>query len=131
MAKTIIVYFDGDCALCHFFVGFVLKRDRKRLFKYTSLQGNYAKEHLVSALRESFDSVVVTVDDTFYIKSKAVFFIFSLLSFPWPLLSLCRFLPRFITDWCYDLVAVNRKKFFPGKSVCPMPKPSERQLFLD
>lgn len=131
MKKEIIIYFDGDCGLCGFFIRFVLKRDKKQVFKYASLQGEYAKAHLVPALRESLDSVVVTVDDSFYIKSKAVFFILSFLSFPWPLFSIFRYFPRFITDSSYDLVAKYRKKFFPGSEVCALMKPEQKKFFLD
>ncbi len=131
MKKEVVIYYDGDCGLCGLFVQFVLKREKKQNFKYASLQGEYAKAHLVSALRESFDSVVVTENDTFYIKSKAVFFILSLLSFPWFLFSYFRYLPRFITDTAYDIVAKYRKKFFPGSTHCLILRPEQKKLFLD
>ena len=37
-----IIFYDGDCALCHRMVQFILARDSKFLFSFAPLQGETA-----------------------------------------------------------------------------------------
>ena len=45
-----IIFFDGYCGLCNFFVTTVIKLDKKRMFRYAPLQGELAKELLRAEL---------------------------------------------------------------------------------
>ena len=43
---TNLVFIDGVCNLCNGWVKFIHKRDKKKIFRYASLQSNIAKEIL-------------------------------------------------------------------------------------
>ena len=39
-----VLFFDGVCGLCHGFVQFVLKADTHKIFLFSFLQSDYAKQ---------------------------------------------------------------------------------------
>ena len=41
-----VVFFDGVCTLCQRSVRYLLKHDKNKRLKFTSLQGQYAKKIL-------------------------------------------------------------------------------------
>ena len=41
-----IILFDGECSFCNFWVKFVVKRDKKDLFRFASLQSDVGKKLL-------------------------------------------------------------------------------------
>ena len=43
-----ILLFDGECNLCNATVQFIIRHDRKSLFRFASLQGNYGRRLLAS-----------------------------------------------------------------------------------
>ena len=47
---AVILFYDGHCGLCHSAVKFVLKHDRRALFRFAPLQGELAKQHLPPSL---------------------------------------------------------------------------------
>lgn len=48
MQKNAIIFFDGLCNFCNSSVNFIIKRDRKNYFKFSSLQSEFAKNFLES-----------------------------------------------------------------------------------
>ena len=66
-----VVLFDGPCTLCNKSVDWIHCRDFYDTFAFASLTSQWAKEHLPEHSK-SEDSVVLFLDDQFYIRSKAV-----------------------------------------------------------
>lgn len=129
--KTVI-YFDGVCNLCNFFVDFVIRRDQKKIFFFTSLQGRTAQDNL-GDLAKNLSSVIVR-DPTGAVlsESKAVLFVLSRMSFPWPFLSMLgRIFPPLFRDWIYRKVAIHRYFLFGQRQTCRIPNPEEQARFLD
>ena len=58
--KTLVL-FDGQCNLCNASVQFILRRDKRELFMFSSLQSDAAKEILLHLDGKNIvpDSVVV------------------------------------------------------------------------
>jgi predicted DCC family thiol-disulfide oxidoreductase YuxK len=54
-----VIYFDGVCNLCNGAINFFIKKDKKRKFKYSSLQSKYAKSSLDSKFINDLDTVVL------------------------------------------------------------------------
>ncbi|HEX5668447.1 MAG TPA: DCC1-like thiol-disulfide oxidoreductase family protein, partial [Chitinophagaceae bacterium] len=46
MEPTPVIYFDGVCNLCTGTVQFVLKRDKRKVFRFASLQGEGGRKML-------------------------------------------------------------------------------------
>jgi predicted DCC family thiol-disulfide oxidoreductase YuxK len=78
----------------------------------------------------NLDSIVVIDRDVAYTKSDAVLHVAGLLSGPWPLARALICIPRFVRDWCYDIVASNRYRWF-GKRTCMVPTANALSRFID
>jgi predicted DCC family thiol-disulfide oxidoreductase YuxK len=115
----IIILFDGVCNLCNSSVLFVIKRDKKDVFRYAPLQG--ALGHTILKYFEidpsKMDSIITYNPSTNHVhfKSDAALNIASQLGFPYNLLKVFKLIPLSIRNWIYDLVARNRYKWFGKK----------------
>lgn len=128
-----LVFYDGQCGFCDRVVNFILKADKKELFVFAPLQGETAKK-MVPEYSEQLDTLVLIEDyrgqnRKTYIQSKAVFRILWLLGGGWMLLGWLYFLPSWMFDWGYRLVARNRGKLF-SKESCQIPEQKTREKFL-
>jgi predicted DCC family thiol-disulfide oxidoreductase YuxK len=124
-----VILFDGVCNLCNGFVNFIIDQDKKGVFKFASLQSSCAEKLLNEDFQEL--NTVILFDGThFYKKSDAVFQIAKQLpNFKW--VAVFRFLPKFISDGLYDLVAKNRYRFFGKRETCRIPTKDLQSRFLD
>ena len=128
-----IVLFDGVCNFCNASVRFIIKRDKKDLFRYASLQSELGQSLTLSRGIDTkkVDSIVlIQPGEAYYIKSSAALKIAKNLSGFYPILSIFIYLPRRLRDFFYDVVARNRYKWFGKKEACPMPTPEEKDKFL-
>ena len=118
------VFFDGQCALCHDFVQFVLREDRSaRPFSFSPLQGHLIRDTLPEDVRRKLpDSVVVLDKNNVLVRSAAVIYVMKRLGGIWFLAaSLLSFLPRALRDFGYVAVASLRKTMFgTTKETCPL-----------
>ena len=112
--------FDGECNLCNASVRFLLKRDPKEQFIFSSLQSDAAKEILLHCDKNLIlpDSLVVFSKGQLYFESEAVFKICAQMDYPWKALQVIRFLPKAWTDAGYRFVAKRRKKWFGSPDHC-------------
>lgn len=127
-----IILFDGICNLCNGAVQFVLKRDKKGIFKFASLQSDAGRKLLEAhgLPEDHLKSFVYIQDDKVYTRSDAALKIAAQLSYPTRLLSWLMIVPGFIRDFVYDLIARNRYRMFGKKEACMLPTPQLKQRFL-
>lgn len=138
MSSPIILY-DGVCGLCNRFVQFVLRRDKKAVFRFASLQSRFAREVLArhGANADNLDTVCVIgnyeeAEEFLLSRSEAVAFILRELGAFWGLVgSFLRVIPRVVRDSFYKLVARHRYRIFGRYESCPLPDPATRARFLD
>lgn len=123
-----IILFDGVCNLCNDAVNFVIKRDKKNLFKFATLQSEHAQDFGMDPTK--MDSIILVDGEKQYSKSSAALHIAKHLSGGYPLLYAFMILPRFIRDWVYDYIAKNRYKWFGKKESCMIPTPELQEKFL-
>jgi len=130
-----IIFYDGICGLCHWFVKFTLKRDRQSHFNFSPLQGETLKKTIPAEYQNNIpDSIAVWTETSgLLFKSKAVIYILLKLGGPWKILgSLIHYLPTFFLDFGYDLIAKIRYKIFKRPDItCPIIPQKSRNLFLD
>jgi predicted DCC family thiol-disulfide oxidoreductase YuxK len=127
-----VVFFDGICNLCNRLVGFVIRRDSARKFRFAAL-GSAIAGRLLSDSGSSGppgDSIVLWEDGRAYRNSTAVLRIFRRLPFPWPALYVLIGVPAPLRDWVYRLVARNRYRWFGRRQSCMVPTPELRTRFL-
>jgi len=128
-----IVLFDGVCNFCNDSVRFIIKRDRKDLYRFASLQSKLGQE--LTAERgidtENVDSIIlIQPGEAYYLKSDAALRIAKNLKGLYPALFIFFYLPRGLRDFFYDIIARNRYKWFGKKEACPMPSAHEQAKFL-
>lgn len=123
-----VILFDGVCGLCNKSVDILIKMDREKRFKYTSLQGEYVK---TLDIDPDIDSIILYEDDTLYYKSTAILKIFHALGGLWKITAVFFLIPSVIRDFIYDLIAKYRYKIFGKMERCRMPKEGEENLFID
>ena len=130
---TKIILFDGVCNLCNSAIQFVIKRDKKRQFRYTSLQGDLGKRLLAERNIDpnKIDSIILIEPNVaYYYKSSAALEISKGLKGAYPFMSIFLIIPSSIRDWVYDFIAKNRYQWFGKKESCMIPTKEQQELFL-
>ena len=128
-SKALILFYDGQCNLCHRVVRFVAKRDKKLLFAFAPLQGETAAVQLSKELINS-NTVVLLDGEQVYIKSSAVFEVLKKMGFPYSLTAVLGILPQKLCDWGYGLIAQNRYRWWGKREMCEIPSSIDLSRFL-
>lgn len=128
-----IILFDGVCNLCNNAVNFVIKRDKKNLIQFVSLQSETAKVLLANCNMEAEEmkSFVFVEEGKPYTQSTAALKVCRYLTGLWPLLYGFIIVPCFIRDGIYKWIAKNRYKWFGKKNECMIPSPELQSKFLN
>lgn len=127
-----VLLFDGYCNLCSGSVIFIIKREKRDIFRFASLQSEFAKD-LLSKLNSGEnipDSIVLVEANEVYYKSKAALKVARRLKFPWSLLYIFIVIPPFFRDWMYDFIAKRRYRWFGKKQQCFVPQKDVQHKFL-
>lgn len=126
-----IVLYDGECGLCNRSVKFLIKRDGGQLY-YAPLQGETA-----AALREqhpeipkTLESVVLVEDGKVRLRSKAFLYGAKFLTAPWRWAYYLRWLPAFLLDLGYRVIARIRYRVWGKYDTCQLPTTDERAKLL-
>ena len=126
-----IIFFDGICVLCNSFADFILKVDKKRVFKLSPLQGVMASKVLDFKNTQELKSIILYTDSRIYYATDALIEIFRLLPYPYKLGRFLIFIPRPIRDYLYYQVAKYRYKIFGKKQKCRLPSQQDVGRFID
>ena len=127
-----IVLFDGVCNLCNGAVQFIIRHDKKNLFRFASLQSATAAKLLDTLpVETSMQSVVLIEQEKVFVKSRAILQIARQLEFPINLVYGFIIVPRFIRDAVYVFIAKHRYKWFGKKNECMIPSPALKSKFFD
>lgn len=130
-----IIFFDGECGLCDRSVRFLLKIDQNNSLIFAPLQGKTAKERLSILCQNAMEknSIILLEDNPeaknkIYLRGKAILRIFWLIGGRWKLLGFFSFLPTFLADAIYRLVARHRHSIFKNPSKSLESRFSEKEL---
>ena len=134
MQSTKILFFDGLCNFCNTSVDFVWKHNKSRNIYYSSLQSDFTKVKLPSLGIDKINLRTIYFYDGFrvYQKSHAVFMIlrnFDGLFYP-SLAKIFFIIPRFISDYIYDIISKNRYDILGKSDSCRVPTLEEKDFFL-
>ena len=127
-----IIVFDGHCVLCSAWIGFVLKHDHQKQFRFILAQSElgealYAHYGLKS---EDYDTNLLVESGHVREKSDGTLAMFSALGWPWKLMSIFRIIPTPLRDSIYSLIARNRIGWFGAQEICYLPTPDVKARFL-
>ena len=124
-----IIAFDGVCNLCNGFIQWLIKRDKKKVFRYTTLQSEMG-ESLIANIDVEGESVILVHKGNLYTLSDVGLKCMSILGGFWIPLSWLIYVPKFLRDGVYNWIARNRYKWFGKAEACMVPDASIRSLFL-
>ncbi len=127
-----IILFDGVCNLCNGSVVFIIKRDKKDVFRFAAIQSEEGQELIqkYNIDTSKIDSILLLDGENYYSKSTVALKIARHLKGGYPLLYVFMILPRFFRNWVYDIIARNRYKWFGKKESCMIPTPELKAKFL-
>jgi predicted DCC family thiol-disulfide oxidoreductase YuxK len=127
-----VVLFDGVCRLCNGWSKFLIRHDRREVFKLCSVQSAEGQAILefFGLPTETFDTMLLIDAGTAYKQSDAFIQVIRHLPRPWRFLALARLVPKPIRDWLYDRVAFNRYRLFGRYDQCLIPSADTQRRFL-
>ena len=110
-----IIYYYGECALCHNAVKFILKLNKYKNFKFSPLTLLKLKNHNYP------DSLILKINGKLYFEGEAIIKILFKLNIVGKTLGLLfRFMPMNLLNICYRIIAKNRKRWkIKDESQCP------------
>lgn len=126
-----VVLFDGECNFCSQSVQFIIKRDKRKQFKFASLQSTSGRELVEKHnIPKTIDSVVLVDNDRAYTKSSAVLRIALGLERYWKLLYVFLLVPVPLRNIIYDIIAKNRHKLLKQNNACMVPSKEDLDRFI-
>ena len=132
-----VILYDGSCGFCDLMVRSLLHFDRRKIFLFAPLQGDFARR--VIAVHESLRDVdsLVLVEAfhgagkiTVSVRSAALLGIARQLGGAWRGILLLGLIPRGLLDRRYDMLAQNRYRLFSRHTKCRNPPSESRSRFL-
>ncbi len=129
-----LILFDGVCNLCNGAIQFIIKNDKKDVFRYAALQSDIGKK-LVEERNidtEKIDSILLIEPGVaYYDKSDAALQIGKHLKGYRTISSILHLIPSDLRNIVYDFIARNRYNWYGKKEECMIPTPELKAKFLD
>ena len=128
-----IILFDGVCNLCEASVQFVIKYDKKDVFRFVALQSELGKEIIkhIGLDIKNIDSVILYEPGIAYnYKSAAALEIAKNLGGFFHLGTVFKLIPNGLRNLLYDYVAKNRYQWYGKKESCLVPTIELKSKFL-
>jgi len=127
-----VMVYDGACNLCHAWVRFALKRDRRDRIKFLAAQSLLGQEFLKRNClpSQTFDSVYLVENAVILHKSVGFLSMVQYLRWPWPWLAIFSLVPARMLDRLYDLIAQNRYRWFGRRELCLVADQARSERFL-
>jgi len=127
-----IILFDGVCNLCNGAVQFVIKNDKKKLFRFAALQSEVgielSKKYGLSV--DSMKTFVAIINNKYYTRSTAALEVAKMLGGILSLAYVFIIVPPLIRDSVYNWIAKNRYSWFGKQESCMIPTPELQDRFL-
>lgn len=125
-----IIFFDGLCHLCNYFVDLLIRKDSLRQLRFAPLQGSTAEKYLSLQDRTDLVSVILLHQGKLYYQSEAVILALLQLQGLFQLAKIFNLLPKPVLDFFYLKIAKYRKALFGARLTCRIPTPQEREFLL-
>jgi predicted DCC family thiol-disulfide oxidoreductase YuxK len=127
-----VILFDGVCNLCNGAINFVLRHDKKGIFRFASLQSEAGQQLLAGYGLDAreLNSFFLVENGKVFKKSAAALRVMNHFAWYWKELQILRIVPYFLRDAIYDFIAANRYKWFGKRQKCRIPTPELQKRFL-
>ena len=137
MSDGPVLLYDGLCGFCDGTVQFILRHDRKKMLRFATLQGDFARGVIERHPElEGVDSLILVDRDSsgtehVHVRSAGALRVARYLGGAWNVARGLAIVPRFIRDFAYDAFARIRYRVFGRYESCPIPTPEQRARFID
>jgi predicted DCC family thiol-disulfide oxidoreductase YuxK len=130
--KHPVILFDGVCNLCNASVQFIIRHDKKQIFRFAALQSAFGQSALkkFNLADKNIDSVILVENNSVQLKSDAALNIAKQLGGIYSLFYVFIVVPKFIRNSVYDFIARNRYRWFGKQESCMIPTPELKKLFI-
>ena len=134
-----ILFYDGECRFCNWWVQWVVDRDKSRLFRFAALESDFYNDMQAYVnIEKSVNSIaIIEIKDLklnkrlakLKYRSEAVTLLFAKLQSDAFLYKLLKVTPKFISNFIYSCVA-GLRRFLPVPD-CRIYSNEEKELFLN
>lgn len=125
-----IVFYDGFCGVCNYWVNWILRHDTEKRFFFAALQSEFAhsfSDHFNFTFPR--ETIVVWQENVgFLLKSDALLFIFGTIKPSSFQVSMFKIFPKFLRDTAYTIFAYFRR-YVPMKQ-CEIPSKEDKNQFM-
>ena len=130
--KSNIIFFDGVCNLCNFWVKYVVRNDPDFVFYFSNLQSEFASNFLSeNNIKSDFETIIFFTDGKFLKQSNAIVSIlFKIGGFNRFMSRIIKHLPVKFRDGLYKFISRNRYRLFGKKEHCVIPDQNLNKRFL-
>ena len=127
-----IILFDGVCNFCNTSINFIIRQDKKKVFRFAALQSGAGKEFLekYNLPKDYLESFILIDKGKVYKSSTAGLRMYNKLPWYWKWLQVFWIVPKFIRDGVYNVIAKNRYKWFGKKEECMIPNEDVKNRFI-
>lgn len=128
-----VIVFDGACVLCSRWASFVLRHDRRGVFRFAAMQSATGHDLLREHGIDPHDPVsfLLLEQGRAYTDTDAIARVLLNFGFLWRSIARSmRIVPRPMRDASYRWLARNRYRFFGRREVCLVPSASDAERFL-
>ncbi len=129
-----IILFDGVCNLCDSSVQYIIKHDKKDVFRFVALQSELGQEIIkyIGIQDSNIDSIIFYEPKVaYYYKSEAALQIAKNLGRFFYFATVFRVFPTGFLNIIYDFIAKNRYKWFGKTQNCMIPTKEIKSKFLE
>ena len=114
-----VILFDGVCNLCNGAVDFLIKRDKKKQFRFVALQSEWGEELITKfEISPETDSVILIFENKIFLESDAAIEIARLLPTSWSWFSAFKIIPLKFRNGIYKWIVKNRYRWFGKRKTC-------------
>lgn len=128
-----IILFDGVCNLCDASIQFIIKHDKKDIFRFVAIQSELGQriiKHIGINTTETDSIILYLPGIAYFYKAEAALKIAKDLNGIYSFLSLLNVFPNSISNMVYDYIAKNRYKWYGKKEQCMIPTSELKSKFL-
>ena len=127
-----LILFDGICNLCNASIQYVIKHDKKDVFRFTPIQSEVGRKVIkdFQINTKKTDSIILYSKKRISYKSSAVLKIAMVLGLPISIFGVFWIVPPFIRNWVYDYIAKNRYKWYGKRESCMVPTQETESKFI-
>lgn len=128
-----IILFDAICVICNGWAKFLIRYDQHAKFKLVSAQSALGEQILqhYGMSTTHYTTMVVILNGQLYTESTALLKVMQHLGLPFSLMNSGYLIPRFIRNFLYRRVALNRYQLFGTTDNCLLPSAENKSHFLE